>query len=230
MSTTAVAPSRSSASDESAASSTSRPPRDPTSCETAATVAASFAGSERTPAVVDSAGTPHIPRTTWGHSLAARESTASTTSPGESASHTDSTAARDPRSTPPARCGHVATRAGATTRPPTTTATTTPSQVRPAAVARCTTHASPVTTSATTRGSAISSRRSAHGWSGVMPGRASVSSVDPDATSSAGSQASTRRDPADSTARRTSTASTTSATTSATGPTYQDSHATVCSA
>ena len=76
----------------------------------------------------------------------------------------------------------------------------------------------------------MSSRRSAHGWSGVMPGRARVSSADTDATSSAGSQASTRRDSADSTARRTSTASTASATTSATGPTYQDNHATVCSA
>ena len=76
----------------------------------------------------------------------------------------------------------------------------------------------------------MSSRRSAHGWSGVMPGRARVSRVDPDATSSAGSQASTRRDSAASTARRTSRASTTRATASATGPTYQDSHATVCSA
>ena len=55
----------------------------------------------------------------------------------------------------------------------------------------------------------MSSRRSAHGWSGVMPGRIRVSSVDPAATSSAGSQASTRRAWAESTARRTSTASTT---------------------
>ena len=102
------------------------------------------AGSARSADVVDSVGTPHIPRTTCGHSLAARESTARTTScTGSSAAQTSSTAASDPRSTPPARCGQVASRAGTTMTAPTTHAATTPSQARSAARDRRSTQASP---------------------------------------------------------------------------------------
>ncbi len=153
------------------------------------------------------------------------------TSPGRKARHTCSTAARSPCSTRSVACGQVASVVG-TSRASAARALV---PTRTGAGIRRADHrvqtAATVTTRMTTVGRAMTSRRSAQGWSGVMPGRYQVSTDEPSATSSAPVQDGRSRSPVHAwSALWARTAEATSASTSATGPSHQDIQTSDCSA
>ena len=169
---------RVSTSGDSAASRTRWRPLRETASATAATARARRVSLLRTAAVRDSAGTPQVPRTTCGHSLAARPSTISATSPGARARQTERVASSEPSSTRSRACGSVAIASGtsSTQAVPTLATTRTAGDIR--RVDHRVSQAAAITTQTTTNGRTMNRRRSAHGWSGVMPGRAQVSRTD----------------------------------------------------
>ena len=168
--------------------------------------------------------------------MAALTSTMITASPGRRASHTRRTASGWPRSVRCPATGQVAAAAGtsiaATPPAPITTSSVAGSLRRAARVAQATAAVAQTSTNGRTTGTSL---RSAHGWSGVIAGRQSTAAVDSPPTNSSGAQAGTgcpSRRPCRhrASARRVPSAAASSASTGVTGPRYQVSHWTLCSA